>query len=113
MFQVKFFKSVKGEEYAYEFIKGLQQHIRERITANIQYLHDHGNLARRPYVEYLGNKVYELRTACAHLEIRILYFFDDRLIILTHGFLKKTDATPRNEIERAQKIRVDYFKQKD
>ena len=34
------------------------------------------------------------------------------LVVATHGFIKKADKVPANEIERAEKIRVQYFKNK-
>jgi phage-related protein len=45
---------------------------------------------------------------------RIFTFFDDnKLVILLHGFQKKTQKTPRKEIERAKKLRRDYYDDKE
>lgn len=44
---------------------------------------------------------------------RILWFYDkNRIIICTHGFVKKGQKTPRREIDRAQSIRQLYLKEK-
>ena len=44
---------------------------------------------------------------------RVLWFYDaNRIIICTHGFVKKKDKTPRSEIDRAQSIRQQYLKEK-
>jgi len=44
---------------------------------------------------------------------RILCFFDKgKIIILTHGFIKKAQKTPINEIKRAEEYRTDYLKRK-
>ena len=45
---------------------------------------------------------------------RLLSFFDtteptDPLIIVTHGFKKKTNKTPKKEIEKAEKFKNQYF----
>ena len=41
---------------------------------------------------------------------RILYFFVvGRRIVLTNGFIKKSQKTPRNEIEKAKRYRADYL----
>jgi phage-related protein len=46
--------------------------------------------------------------------VRVLWFYDKgKLIICTHGFVKKRMDTPRREIERAQRIRQIYFQQKN
>ena len=40
---------------------------------------------------------------------RIFAFWKGNEIILTHGFIKKTQKTPRNEIEKAENYKKDYF----
>lgn len=45
-------------------------------------------------------------------KLRIACFFDDHLIICTHGFLKKQQKTPKGELERAKKARTAYFEAK-
>ena len=45
---------------------------------------------------------------------RVMYFFYvDRHIILTNGFIKKTQKTPQSEIEKAKRYRSDYLKRKE
>ncbi|MFD1001742.1 type II toxin-antitoxin system RelE/ParE family toxin [Ohtaekwangia kribbensis] len=44
---------------------------------------------------------------------RIFCFFDDNnLVVVGHGFQKKTQKTPDKEIERAEKIKRDYYEEK-
>ena len=37
----------------------------------------------------------------------------ETLVISTHGIIKKVSKTPKNEIRKAEKIRLEYFKQKN
>lgn len=65
----------------------------------------------------LQNDIWEFRTKYAGQQIRLLAFWDKTddkktLVIATHGFIKKVDKVPANEIERAVKIRVNYFENK-
>ena len=65
----------------------------------------------------LQNDIWEFRTKFAGLQIRLLAFWDktgdkETLVIATHGFIKKVDKVPKNEIERAIKIRTIYFENK-
>jgi len=65
----------------------------------------------------LQNDIWEFRTKYAGLQIRLLAFWDktqdlETLVIATHGFIKKVDKVPSNEIERALKIRATYFENK-
>lgn len=78
----------------------------------LKYLESVGNMANPIYAKLLHEGIYELRITFGHLEPRILYFFDGKDIILTHGFLKKTQAVPQEEIKRAETIRQSYLKNK-
>ena len=65
----------------------------------------------------MQSDIWEFRTKYAGLQIRILAFWDktdneDTLVLATHGFIKKVDKVPKNEIERAVKIRTKYFENK-
>ena len=43
--------------------------------------------------------------------VRVLYFFcEGRIVVLTNGFVKKTQKTPENEIRMAKKYRSEYLK---
>jgi phage-related protein len=51
-------------------------------------------------------------------EVRLLAFWDktdnkETLVIATHGFIKKTDKVPANEIDRAVRLRDKYFENKE
>ena len=47
-------------------------------------------------------------------DLRILYFYDrDRVIVLSHGFVKKTRTTPESEVERAREIFRRYRAERD
>ena len=65
----------------------------------------------------LQGDIWEFRTKYAGLQIRLLAFWDktdneETLVLATHGFIKKVDKVPKNEIERAVKIRTKYFENK-
>jgi phage-related protein len=65
----------------------------------------------------LKNDIWEFRTLYAGLQIRLLAFWDKTdgkktLVFATHGFIKKVDKVPNNEIDRAMKIREMYFNNK-
>lgn len=59
------------------------------------------------------NGIYEVRIITSQKSIRILCFQDDaNLVVLTNGFIKKTQKTPKNEIKLAQKLRNEYLEEK-
>ena len=64
--------------------------------------------------KYLEDGIFELRTAFARKIARSVYIYQKGAkIILTHDFIKKTEKTPRKEIERAKKLRSLYHKGKE
>ena len=58
--------------------------------------------------------IFELRAKVGSDISRVLYFFFvGRKIILTNGFIKKTQKTPRGEIEKANTYRKEYLSRKE
>lgn len=65
----------------------------------------------------LQSDIWEFRTKHAGLQIRLLAFWDktdnkETLVLATHGFIKKVDKVPANEIARAVRLRDKYFNNK-
>lgn len=59
------------------------------------------------------NGLYEIRVEVGSNIFRVFSFFDEgNLVILLNGFQKKSQKTPRNEIELAEKLKKDYFNEK-
>lgn len=62
------------------------------------------------YIKYLRDGIYELRVRHAGNEFRIFYFYDgDVIIILLNGFKKKSQRTPDRELEKAIRLRNEYY----
>ena len=62
-------------------------------------------MAGEPYMKHLEDEIWELRP----LRNRILFFaYDGKTFILLSHFIKKTQKTPRKEIETAKKLLSDY-----
>lgn len=64
------------------------------------------------YLRYLKNTsgLYEIRVQVGNNIYRIFCFFDkDNLVIIGHGFQKKRQKTPKEEIARAEQIKNEYY----
>ena len=84
------------------------------MADTISFLQDNGYELREPYSKHLSEGIFELRAKVGSDITRVLYFFYvERHIILTNGFIKKTQKTPPKEIERAKKYRADYLRRKE
>lgn len=110
-FEVIFYETENGHQPAREFIDSLDVHMQAKIVKAIKLLEERGNALREPYSKSLTDGIMELRVQFGSNISRVLYFFYyDGQIVLTHGFVKKTQKTPATEIERAQRYRADYLK---
>lgn len=113
-FKLVFYKDSDGNKPVAEFIRSLDIKLKAKVVADSHLLEEYGNMAREPLSKQLTDHIFELRTILGNNIVRILYFFDnDRIIIATNGFAKKTKKTPRREIELAEKRRLDYFRRKE
>lgn len=73
-----------------------------------------GTSLRMPYSEHLVDGIFEIRAKVGSDIARVLYFFViGKKIVLTNGFIKKTQKTPKNEIESAKKYRNDFLNRGD
>ena len=101
-------------EEADEFISGLDAKTIKKIFYNI----DLAEQTNDPKLfKKLQNDIWEFRTKFAGLQIRLLAFWDksgnkETMVIATHGFIKKVDKVPANEIDRALRLKKKYFKNK-
>ncbi len=83
--------------------------MRAKLLRIFDMLVMNGPLVRMPYSRMLGDGIFEIRVNQGSDIIRVLYFFCiGRKIILTNGFVKKTQKTPYSEIDLARKYRADY-----
>ena len=65
---------------------------------------------REPYSKSLGDGIFEIRAKVGTDITRVLYFFYyEGRIIITNGFIKKTQKTPPSEIELAEKCRKEFL----
>ena len=72
------------------------------------------NLQVKKYCLKFSSEIWEFRTLYRKIKYRPLGFWDktnnyNTLVLATHGFIKKSKKTPKKEIEKAQRIRKQYF----
>ena len=80
-----------------------------KIFRMLELLELKGNTLREPYSKELDDGIFELRIKQSSNITRILYFFViGKKVILTNGFVKKTEKTPKREIALAKKRRKIY-----
>ena len=110
MFDVEYYDKEDGTFPAEEFILSLDAKMQAKMFRELELLETFGNELREPHSKPLGDGIYEIRAKVASDITRVLYFFVvNKKIILTNGFVKKTQKTPDSEITLAKKYRKDYL----
>ena len=113
-FEVEFYEKSDGTFPAEEFILSQDVKMRVKLFRLLELLEIEGNNLREPYSKSLGDGIFEIRAKQGTDITRVLYFFVvGKKIILTNGFVKKTQKTPPQEIETAKKYRADYEQRKE
>jgi len=67
------------------------------------------------YLKFIQNSsgLYEIRVQVGNNIFRIFCFFDlDNLVVIGNGFQKKTQKTPKQQIKKAEQIKMDYYDSK-
>ena len=101
-------------EEAISFVKNLDAKSRKKIFYNI----DKARLVNDPKLfEKLEGEIWYFRTKFSSIQFRIFAFWDktdnnNTLVIATHGVIKKSNKVLKTEIQKAEKIRKDYFNDK-
>ena len=109
--EIKFYEDQTGRVPVKEFLDGLDIKMRQKMLRSIQALQDMGISLWMPLSESLEDGIFELRAKSGTNISRVMYFFIiGNRAVLTHGFIKKTQKTPRRELQRAKDIRADYFR---
>lgn len=109
---VKF--KVEFTEEVLSFLDGLEEKTRDKILFNIDKakIKDDSKLFKK-----LTDEIWEFRTLYKKKQYRLFAFWDKTdkratIVIATHGIVKKTQKTPKKEIDKAVRIMKDYFKNK-
>ena len=109
MFDVEFYRLPNGKAPVEEFLDSLNVKMRNKALNSLVLLEEFGNTLREPHSKPIGEGIFELRIKFASDITRIFYFFYvGNKIVLTNGFIKKTQKTPPAEIELAKKYKEDY-----
>ena len=103
------------KNYFEDFLSSQPQKVQDKIFKIIEAIE---TLERVPtnYLKHLEgtNGLYEIRIEYQSNIYRIFCCFDKgKLVVLFNGFQKKTQKTPKNELEKALSIMNDYFQQKN
>ena len=102
------------KDYFQDFFMKQRQKVRDKIVWTFDLIEIIDKVPET-YLKYLEgtDKLYEIRVQNGSDIFRIFCFFDEgNLVVLANGFQKKTQKTPKQQIEMALKIKTEYYESK-
>ena len=102
-YQVRFYEDDQGEIPLLDYLEKVNEKEITKILNYIEVLRSNNGYLDEPYAKHVRGKIRELRVDFSANRHRIFYFtFIKQTIVLLHAFLKKTEKTPVQEIEKAE-----------
>ncbi len=109
-YSVEYYEKKDGSRPAEEFILSLDFKMQAKVFMMLEFLEAKGPALREPYSKHLDDGIFEIRAKQGSDITRVLYFFVvGKRVILTNGFIKKTQKTPLSELRRAKQYRNDFL----
>lgn len=100
------------KNYFYDFLESLSEKVVTKIEYALSLLETQDKVSKK-FVKYLRNDIYELRAEYESNIYRVFFIFDDgNIVVLFNGFQKKSQKTPQKELEKAIKIKEEYYASK-
>ncbi len=119
MFNIEFYSDENGKSDVWDFLEELRRQASSSKDARIQFkqlslyidlLANNGTMLPNNITKHIDEDIWELRPG----NNRVFYFwFDGGSFVLLHHFRKKSQKTPKSEIEQAKRERDDYKSRKE
>lgn len=119
MYEIEFYEDKNGKSKIADYIKELNDKAAaskecrinfNKIVAYMDMLEELGTRVGEPVTKHLDGEIWELRP----LKNRFLYaYYKDNRFIILHHFIKKTQKTPKHEIEQAKRNLKDYLERNE
>jgi phage-related protein len=116
MYEIEFYENERGDSDVKDFIKDLREKALtnkdarvnfNKLVAYLDLLEEMGTRVGEPVTKHLDGEIWKLRP----LTNRVLYaYYKDDTFIMLHHFVKKTQKTPKREIEKAKRELEDYLR---
>jgi phage-related protein len=113
MKKIIFYKTEKGDSPVEEFLDTLTDKQAKKVAWVLRVIRDLDFVPQEYFKKLKPTEIWEVRAQVGNNIFRILGFINGKdLIVLTNGFQKKTQKTPRKEIKLAEKRMKDYLRRK-
>jgi len=103
------------KDYYINFFNTLKPEVKKKFNWTLKLIQDLEHVPAKYFRHMTGTSgLFEIRVEISGNIYRVFSFFDEeKLVILLNGFQKKTPKTPSKEIEKAEKLKQQYFDEKE
>jgi len=110
--RIVFYRDINGRNPIEEFLDSLAPKDAQKVTWTLQLLEEFDVLPSTYFKKLVNtNEIWEVRARTGKNAYRLLcFFYNNELVVLTNGFRKKTQKTPRNEISLAETRKTDWLR---
>lgn len=112
--EIILYETVNGKVPVKEFLDKLDLSVFQKVIWTFELLKSQTRVSTE-YLKKMKNtdEIWEVRIKKGSNAFRIFCFFDnEELVVLTNGLIKKTQKTPKKDIQRAERYKRDYFERK-
>lgn len=100
------------KSYFTDFITSISEAEARKVFYVLDMLKMQERLSTK-FVKHIEDGIYELRAEHSGNIFRVFFIFDEgNIVLLFNGFQKKSQKTPRKEIEQAKKLKIEYYAEK-
>jgi len=110
MYQVVFYETQAGNEVVLDFLRSLSIDDKKKIGEDLKTLQFRFPMGM-PLCRSLGNGLMELRSSLpSKRESRMIFAFDQEYqsIVVLHAFIKKTQKTPKTDLDLARSRKAEF-----
>ena len=97
---VVFYADDDGSSPLLTWLDRQQSKVQDKCLVKIERLGELGHELRRPEADFLRDAIHELRVRYGRVNYRMLYFFHERMAVISHG-LTKEKVVPDTDIDLA------------
>lgn len=106
---IVFYQDHRGKYPVREYLDSIPAKARAEFRESLEVIEEFGIPdTPRKFLEYLENDIWEVRARWGNIRIRVLGFFSEGTLVLTHGFNKKTGPVSDKEIKRALRFKKEF-----
>jgi len=110
---IKYYETESGESPVRDFLRELDDLTLAKVLAVFKLIETQPIVPKKFFMKFSGQDLYECRIEYSGQIYRFLAFWEKgAIVILTHGFEKKTQKTPPKEIKKALDYKADWQRRK-